>query len=126
MKSLFLSVVLALVSSVAFSQANAAYFKNEKGALVAQDQGAVASFDLHMTMDEIAMVKQSFGLYDHIQFSTTKVAEGIYACKLNVSDTNDEHYFVKLLASIGIDHAFIGERSVPIQDLATELARLKM
>lgn len=126
MKSLLMSLVFVIASTVAFSQANAVFFKNEKGAIVSQNAGGVASFELHMSADELAFVKQSFSAYDHIQFSSTKIAEGVFACKLTVNDTNDEAYFAKLFASIGIDHAMIGERNVPLHELAAELARLKM
>jgi len=121
-----MTLLLALASTVAFTQANAAYFKNEKGAFVAQESMGTASFDLHMTADEIAFVKQSFSVYGHVQFVSTKSADGVYACKLTVNDTADEYYFVKLLASVGIDHAFVGEKNVPLHELSTELARLKM
>lgn len=125
MKSLLMSVVFVISSTVAFSQANAVFFKSENEALITLGAGAVSSFELHMTQDELAMVKQSFSVYDHIVFASNKVSEGVYACKLTVNDTNDENYFAKLFASIGIDHAIVGEKNVTIYELSGELARMK-
>lgn len=126
MKSLLMSLMFVITSTIAFSQANAVFFKNEKGAFANLGSGAVASFELHMTQDELAMVTQNFSVYDHIVFASNKIADGVYACKLTVNDTNDEYYFAKLFASIGVDHALIGEKNVPLNELSAELARLKM